>query len=257
MDKIIKSFLYIILFSTSAVFGQDYEKDYTTAVLWQQHAGEYRALCFQAYNYARLSLNEALEKRSEKPRCIVVDIDETLLDNAPQSAYAILSKKGFDLAEWKRWTSLAKADTVPGACSFLKYVASKKVQVFYVSNRDQSEKPATIENLKKFGFPDVDETHLLFRDSTSNKQARRDLIAQTHQIMLLIGDNLSDFSTVFYQEKDHVKATVERMAHLFGTLYIILPNPMYGDWEQALYRKDKRLTEEEKASLREQQLISF
>lgn len=231
-------------------YGQDYTRDLTQAVLWQQQSGEYRALCFQAYNAARLSLNEAIQRPSEKPRCIVVDIDETLLDNSPQSGQNVLTRRGFDLAEWKRWTNLAEADTVPGAFTFLKYAAKKNVEVFYISNRDQSELKATIENLDRYGFPYVDRSHLLFREDASNKQRRRNAVAAKYEISMLIGDNLSDFSTVFYQEAKEARLEVDRFAALFGTRYIILPNPMYGDWEQSLYPKQENLTEEEKASIR-------
>lgn len=237
------------LFVGTSVYGQEYHRDYTNAVLWQQQSGEYRALCFQAYNFARLSLDKVLKKKSKKPKCIVVDVDETLLDNSPQSGQTVRSKKSFDLAEWKRWTDMAIADTVPGACSFLQYAASKKVEVFYISNRDQSEIPATIDNLKRYGFPYVDTQHLLFRDTTSNKQPRRDLVSETHEIVMLAGDNLSDFSTVFYQEGKDAKTTVDQQAKRFGTEFIVLPNPMYGDWEQSLYPKGN-LTEEEKAEIR-------
>jgi len=246
--------LFILPFSGIC---QEYTKDLTNAVLWQQRSGEYRALCFQAYNAARFSLNEKIRSPGEKPRCIVVDIDETLLDNSPQSGQSVLKKIGFDLAEWKRWTNLAKADTVPGALSFLKYVAEKNIEVFYISNRDQSELNATIENLNRYGFPNVDRPHLLFREDTSNKQQRRDFVSDRYEITLLIGDNLSDFSTIFYQEGKETDSEVDRHASLFGVNYIILPNPMYGDWEQALYPKKKQLTEEEKAIIRLEKIKGY
>lgn len=247
----------LILFIFSAVKGQDYAHDNTNAILWQQQSGEYRALCFQSYNYARLSLEKHIKKRTKRPKCVVVDIDETLLDNSPQSGKSLLAGKGFELAEWKVWTGLAKADTVPGACSFLKYAASKKVEVFYVSNRDHSELKATIDNLNRFGFPNVNAAHMLFRDSTSNKQTRRDLISKTHTIIMLAGDNLSDFSTVFYQEGKDAKIEVDKLAGLFGVEYVLLPNPMYGDWEQSLYGQKKNLTEDEKAEIRKEKIITY
>jgi 5'-nucleotidase (lipoprotein e(P4) family) len=250
------SFL-LAFFILSFVNGQEHARDNTNAILWQQRSGEYRALCFQAYNYARVSLDKQMKRRSKKPRCVIVDIDETVLDNSPQSGKLLLKGKSFDLAEWKQWTDLERADTVPGACSFLKYAASKKVEVFYVSNRDQSELEPTMSNLNRFEFPFVDSTHMVFRDSTSNKQTRRDLIATTHHVLLLAGDNLSDFSTVFYQEDKNVKIEVDKLASLFGTEYIILPNPMYGDWEQSLYEKKRNLTENEKAEIRKEKIIAY
>ncbi|MEO6151031.1 MAG: HAD family acid phosphatase, partial [Mucilaginibacter sp.] len=106
------------------------------ALLYQQRAAEYRAVCFQAYNLARLRLDAALKIRGKKPLAIVTDIDETLLDNSPYDAARAIKNLDFDLPGWKAWTAKGIADTVPGAPSFLKYAASKGVTVFYITNRD-------------------------------------------------------------------------------------------------------------------------
>ncbi len=97
------------------------------ASLWQQRAAEYKALCFQAYNLAKLRLDEALAKPSAdaKPMAVVTDIDETLLDNSPYDAMRALNNQEYTLDTWKAWTAKAEADTVPGAPAFFKYAASK------------------------------------------------------------------------------------------------------------------------------------
>ena len=125
-------------------------RDFTNAVLWQQGSGEYRALAFQAYNYARLSLKEALwEQANSRPNCVIVDVDETVLDNSAFQGQQIKKGISYDPVDWTKWTSLAAADTVPGALSFLKFAASKGVETFYVTNRDQADYAATLKNLKK------------------------------------------------------------------------------------------------------------
>jgi 5'-nucleotidase (lipoprotein e(P4) family) len=93
--------------------------------LYQQRAAEYKALCFQAYNLARLRLDEALKHKGKKPLAVVTDIDETLLDNSPDDAVRAINNQEFDLKAWKQWTAKGIADTVPGAPSFFKYAASK------------------------------------------------------------------------------------------------------------------------------------
>lgn len=254
-------FLMIALFAfpvlVSAQKGAAPERDWTNAVLWQQYSGEYRALAFQAYNFARLSLKEALwEQSNGKPNCIIVDADETIIDNSRFQGHEIQNGASYVPAHWTEWTSKAMADTVPGALSFLKFAASKNVETFYITNRDEADRKATIENLKKLGFPYVDEAHVMTKSTTSDKQERRNKVLEKYNVLLLCGDNLSDFSNIFYREGKDTKEQVDANQHLFGTKFIVLPNPMYGDWEKLLYKEGK-FNEQEKAKQRLEKLKSY
>jgi 5'-nucleotidase (lipoprotein e(P4) family) len=225
-------------------------RDYTTAVAWEQHSGEYRALSFQAYNFARFSLDERLKTAGQtKKNCVIVDIDETVLDNSPFQGHEIKRGVIFDPKDWAAWTSLAAADTVPGALGFLKYAASQQVETFYITNRNQADYKATLNNLQRFGFPFADEAHLVVNTSTSDKEPRRQKVMEKYNVLLLCGDNLSDFSNVFYREGKNTKEEVDRAMKEFGTHFIVLPNPMYGDWEKLLY-KGTGASESEKAQQR-------
>lgn len=233
------------------------ERDWTNAVLWQQYSGEYRALAFQAYNFARLSLKEALwENQNGKPNCVIVDADETIIDNSRFQGYEIQHGASYVPAHWTEWTSKAMADTVPGALSFLKFAESKNVKVFYVTNRDEADRKGTVANLKALGFPNVEEEFIMLKSTTSDKQERRNKILEKYNVLLLCGDNLSDFSNVFYREGKDTNKEVDAHQHLFGTKFIVLPNPMYGDWEKLLYKEGK-FTEQEKAKQRLQKLKSY
>lgn len=215
-------------------------RDYTNAVLWQQHSGEYRALAFQAYNFARLSLIERLKEVSkDKKFCVVVDVDETVLDNSPFQGYEIKQGRSFDAKEWNDWTSKGIADTVPGALSFLNFAASQQVETFYITNRDTSEMKGTLYNLKTLGFPNADEAHILLKTNTSDKEPRRQAVLEKYHILLLCGDNLSDFSNIFYRSGKNTIEQVNAEKLNFGTRFIVLPNPMYGDWEKQFYKEDK------------------
>lgn len=253
-----KKYIFIIL--TLAPFfvkAQSTARDYTNAVLWQQNSGEYKALCFQAYNFARLSLKEALwADTSGKPNCVIVDIDETVLDNSRFQGHEIKKGLSYNPTDWTEWTNLAKADTVPGALAFLKFAASKNIETFYLSNRDEKDYAATLKNLQAFGFPYADDSHLLVSKGTSNKEPRRQKIAKTHNILMLCGDNLSDFSNVFYRENKNTTEQVNANQTLFGVKYIVLPNPMYGDWEKPLYQGEN-LNDKEKAKQRLERLKSY
>lgn len=233
------------------------ERDWTNAVLWQQTSGEYRALAFQAYNFARLSLKEALwEQANGKPNCVVVDADETIIDNSRFQGHELKKGVSYVPADWTQWTAMAAADTVPGALSFLKFAASKNVEVFYVTNRDEADRAGTMKNLRQLGFPYVDAAHVLLKETTSDKEPRRQKILEKYNILLLCGDNLSDFSNVFYREGKDTKEQVDAAQRLFGTKFIVLPNPMYGDWEKPLYKGDK-LSEQDRAAQRFERLKAY
>src|SRR5690606_14129090 len=100
-----------------------------------------------------------------------------------------------------------------------------------------------------FGFPNADEKHLLLNSATSDKEPRRSAIREQYNILLLCGDNLSDFSNVFYREGKNTRQEVDRAQQLFGTQFIVFPNPMYGDWEKQFNPK-KDLKEWERAEQR-------
>jgi 5'-nucleotidase (lipoprotein e(P4) family) len=232
-------------------------RDYTTAVLWQQHSGEYRALAFQAYNFAKLSLPARIaEVTNSKKNCVVVDVDETVLDNSPFQGYEIRNSKVYDDKDWLNWTSKGIADTVPGALSFLRYASTRQVETFYISNRGVAEMASTLKNLQDLGFPFADQAHLLFKTNTSDKEPRRQSVLQQYNILMLCGDNLSDFSNVFYREGRNTIEQVNAMKEVFGTRFVVLPNPMYGDWEKQFYGRGK-LTEAQKSAERLEALKTY
>ena len=204
--------------------------------LFQQRAAEYRALCFQAYNIARLRLEQALPNTEKLPPAIITDIDETILDNSPYAVHQALLGRDYDQLEWYNWSKLADADTLPGAPSFFKYAASRGVQIFYISNRSESEKMNTLLNLKKYNFPDADTIHLLFRQSTSSKESRRRQVMEHYKVLLLLGDNLGDFSDMFDKKTEDERTKNTNLNSMeFGDRFIVLPNPGYGDWESSFF----------------------
>jgi 5'-nucleotidase (lipoprotein e(P4) family) len=233
------------------------------AVLWTQTSGEARALAYQAFTLARMMLDRDLQvnRRSKLKRALVVDADETVLDNSRYQATLLKNRQNYDAQTWTDWVKRAEAEAIPGAVEFLRYAASRGVRVFYVTNRNLLEKEATATNLKKLGFPDVsDETLLVRTDAkTSSKEARRRTVEARFRIVLLMGDNLNDFAEVFQQSKTVADrlAAVERNKSQFGKRFIVLPNVMYGDWESAVYDYNFKLTEEEKAAKRRSRLKTY
>lgn len=228
------------------------------AVLWFQTAAEARALQYQAYNIARMMLDRDLtQTKTDRKRAVIVDIDETILNNSPYEGRAIRINRGYPY-EWDRWVDLAQAEAIPGSVDFLNYAVSHNVDVFYITNRKERDRKATLENLRQEGFPQADDEHLLTRAEESSKEARRQRIAQTHHIVLLLGDNLADFSHVFDRKSVQQRNNeVDRLKREFGTRFIILPNPIYGDWEDALYKYQTGLSDSVKNVRRKQALRGF
>lgn len=225
---------------------------------FQQKAAEYKVLCFQAYNIAKLRLDEARKEKSNKPLAVVTDIDETILDNSPNAVHQAFLGKGYETESWKEWTAMAKADTLAGSYNFFSYAASKGVTVFYVSNRSADEIKGTLKNLKTFNFPFADSTHILLKTDTSNKEPRRQQVLKKYHIALYLGDNLGDFSDVFDKKstEDRNKSTAA-IASKFGKKFIILPNFNYGGWENALLNNSYKWTPQQKDSIIKSKLKSY
>jgi 5'-nucleotidase (lipoprotein e(P4) family) len=141
------------------------------AVNWVQQSGEYRALTYQAFNLAKLNFDAAKSKNISRP-AIIVDIDETVLDNSAYQAGLLDSNKGYETTTWNQWIKAEKAKAVPGAVEFVNYVNKNGGKVFFVSNRNQKSvktsklndlETATINNLKAVGFTGVNENTILLK----------------------------------------------------------------------------------------------
>ncbi|WP_110686548.1 5'-nucleotidase, lipoprotein e(P4) family [Salinicola aestuarinus] len=229
------------------------------ATAWMQTSGEYAALSHQAFNLARLSLDRALAADSgERQPAIIVDVDETVLDNSPYQAWLIASGRHYESDTWNQWVEQASAQPMPGARDFLDYAASRGVEIFYVTNRRDGETDATLANLQRVGFPDADVEHFLPRTDASDKTERRQRVAASNWVVLLMGDNLGDFSAGFDRETAQARrAAVDAQANAFGARYIVLPNPAYGAWEGAIYGNDFSLDDAEKARARRDHLDAW
>ena len=221
------------------------------ASLYQQRAAEYKALCFQAYNMAKMRLDEAIKHHGKKPLAVVTDIDETLLDNSPYDAFRAVNNLDYDSKTWKQWTAKAICDTVPGAPSFFKYAASKGVTVFYITNREEDERAGTLKNLQLYHLPYTDNAHLFLKQDVSSKESRRQQVLKKYNIVLLCGDNLPDFDALYDNKpsEENRMTTTERLKKQFGSRYIVIPNPSYGDFEAALFNFNYKLTQAQKDSV--------
>ncbi|HOZ41518.1 MAG TPA: 5'-nucleotidase, lipoprotein e(P4) family [Flavobacteriales bacterium] len=208
------------------------------AVLWQHASAEYHRIAQQGYELARLRLAENLRVTDARPSAVIVDIDETVLDNSPYQLEAVAKGKPFDQATWLEWTTKASAKATPGALEFLKYADEQGCIIFYITNRDVRERAATLKNLQDLGFPDADVDHLLLMEGTSDKTERRARVASDHRIVLLVGDQLRDFDERFKDRTvDHGRPLVDTMTDTLSRYFVLLPNPMYGTYRDAVQGK--------------------
>lgn len=201
------------------------------AVIYQNASAEAYRLYQQGYELARLRLDQNLQRPHTLPPAVIVDIDETVLDNSPFQITAVKEGRTYDQAAWTAWCRMARAKALPGSVDFLVYANGKGCEVFYITNRNADERAATISNLHSNGFPSVDEAHVLVMDGSSDKTARRAAVSATHYVALLCGDQLTDFDQSL---KDRTtgdgKPHVDAMSDTLRNYFVLLPNPMYGVW---------------------------
>jgi 5'-nucleotidase (lipoprotein e(P4) family) len=228
------------------------------ATLFQQRSAEFRALSYQAFNLARIMLERDLrDDNVNSPRAIIVDIDETLLDNSPHSAKCIENQTSYP-DYWDEWCELGIAKALPGAVEFLRLARNYGVSIYYITNRREHLKEATMRNMRELGFPQIEDRHMMFRTAEAGKEKRRLAVARNHHISMLIGDNLNDFADVFENKSVEDRARVtDSLRFEFGRRFIVLPNAMYGDWEGALYNYNFAISDSAKMAIRRQWLESF
>lgn len=224
---------------------------------WYQTAGEVKALYHQGYNIGKLKLDTALAKGTEKKPAIVLDLDETVVDNSPYQAMTVKTGKGYPY-KWDEWIQQAKAEALPGAVSFLQYANEKGVSIYYISNRKQNQLDDTLQNLKKLNIPQADKDHVLLQGKDEKgKEKRRKQVTAQHEILLFFGDTLSDFTGFDEKSVQDRNQAVEDMHAAFGEKFIVFPNPMYGDWEASLYQYDFKKSDTEKDKIRKDALHAF
>ena len=222
------------------------------AVLFAQTSPEYAANNIQTYKMAAANIDKALKDKGwtaaleqkgnfdNKPAAIILDVDETVLDNSAFQARAIINGFSYPTG-WIEWGNEANAPAVAGVKEFLNYADSKGVSIFYVTNRVAELKKATKDNIIKLGLPfDQSINPLMMKGENSwgsDKTSRRQLISEDYRIILMAGDQITDFisleeSAVSIQKRLELS---NKYSDEWGTKWFMITNPMYGKWEGAIY----------------------
>jgi acid phosphatase len=239
--------------STCVASAQDNGVEQLNATLWMQTSPEYRAGTEQVYRLATeriaspgrgsAALEQAgvpQEQLARMPTAVVLDIDETVLDNTVYQARLIRDRAVYNTRTWGEWVVAGQAEAVPGAREFIAAARRLGHTVFYISNRDCTAPPgtpadpcpaktATMRNLMALGIdPVADPERMLLRGERpewASKTQRRAFIASNYRIVALVGDDLGDFvdPRVFAGDR-------ARLDWRFGVNWFVLPNPIYGSW---------------------------
>lgn len=231
--------------------GQRHTHENLNAVLWMQTAAEYRASAMQAYRLAQLQLDAALDDpvwtaTTEQtgdvrslPPAVILDLDETVIDNSPFQARQVQDSSAYSEDAWNRWVDERRAAAIPGAIEFLTYAKHRGVTPFYVTNRDHKIEDATRDVLAKLGAPVTTERDAVLTRhengwDASDKSSRRQLVAAQYRVLLLIGDNVEDFVSGTRASIADRAWLMQKYEAFWGRKWIVLPNPTYGSWEGAL-----------------------
>jgi 5'-nucleotidase (lipoprotein e(P4) family) len=226
------------------------------AVLWVQNSAEYKASARMVYANATRALDDAIKDKSwsalgqtgvaDRPLAVILDLDETAISNVPFEARSIRAGVTYSQLLWDEWVASASAPAIPGAAAFLETARKRSVTPFYITNRRSVESGKITENLNRIGFPVLtvlDEPgsttdNLLLRGdkkewSEGDKTPRREWVAQRYRVVLLLGDDLNDFISTTNKSEAERDDLVAQHGDDWGTRWFILPNPMYGSWQNA------------------------
>lgn len=253
--------VYLVFFLGLAGFAENLRTDeQLNGLAWVQTSPEYHVSTVQAFRLAERRVLDALADKKitaaleqtadyeELPPAVIVDVDETVLDNSPFQAQLVAAGKEFSPALWENWVQKARAEAIPGAKAFVDFLKEQGVSLFYVTNRKLEE--PTLKNIRAALDPDVTADRLLCkyeqRDWVSDKSSRRKEIAKTHRILLLMGDDYNDFASLGKIGAAERVAQAETHQEQWGRCWILISNPLYGHWERALYDYDFGLSRQEK-----------
>lgn len=260
MKKSFSAALLVLILASCQSTGQitDTSSNTLYSTLWIQTAAEYEALSYQAYNTSERLLPVAIEDSSwtasleqgdnfaSLPPAIILDLDETAIDNSFYEARVILDNTGFDPETWNSWVREMEAEAIKGAVKLTSDADEMGVSVFYITNRDAEVQEATEQNLRDLGFPVADGSVMSSGgrpDWTSAKTVRRKLVADDYRVLMLFGDDLNDFVPARGISIEERKQLAEEHSVKWGVKWFVLPNPNYGSWERALYTGDEETDE--------------
>lgn len=200
-------------------------------VRWVRESNEYIALCNQVYANAINKLKDTLSPNQyslnilHNNYAVVMDLDETVLDNSYYQVELYNKKEKYNPDSWDEWVLKEEAGLVPGTYEYIRFLRNNNIQIIFISNRMHKRLEETKNNMKKLGIYSSDDIYLLRIDKADKKTIRRAEIFnstgrmkdyKTFEIIQYLGDAIGDFE---FENLDR-----------FGLNQFVFPNPMYGKW---------------------------
>ena len=232
------------------------------SVLWVQTAAEYQANSYQTYNAAMLNIEAAIaddrwtaaieqtNDYSYLPPAVIFDLDETVLDNSEYQAQLLIDGADFQVSTWDQWLKMRKAQAIAGAIDFINFIQARGIEAIFITNRECRkrnnslsscpQKSDSVQNLYDLGITGIDSNNVLLKNEYSDwgneKQSRREYIMEKYRILMIFGDDLGDFMPDVKKNitPEKRKEMATNFRENWGTKWFILPNPMYGSWNQIL-----------------------
>lgn len=243
--------------ATSAVMPAD---DNLNAVAWSQLAIEHDLVYLQTFRDAQarlfgalhdpqwdaLSRHDRVAPLDQLKPAVILDIDETALDNSPYAARVIRGDSGLSDADWSAWCREARARALPGAVAFTRFAQQHGIAVIYLSNRASNLGAVTLANLRQAGFAVSGPEAFLglgmnvqaCKQVGSAKGCRRQWVARRYRVLMQFGDQLADFVDVPDNTAVGRDKVLAPYLAWIGTRWFMLPNPTYGAWESPLVHDD-------------------
>lgn len=233
--------------NTSFLKTETYEDGKAAGIQWLINSGEAKALRYQTYNIATERLKQLIkEHEGEENLAVILDIDETVLNNYYYLAKKFLGYDNFKDMSFSKWFREESSSLIEGAENFLDTANNLGVEIFYVTNRSYKIEEESINNLRFFNLPYSDKKHVLTASDTSDKVFRVDTIRENHNVLMYLGDNLGDFPEGVHDKSNEERSEiVDNIYEKFGTEYFIFPNTIYGDWDEATYNYDDSKSDRE------------
>jgi acid phosphatase len=250
--------------------------DNLNATAWLQQSAEADMAHRQTWRAAQSLLDEALADPAWDaltpadrvaplaglPPAVIVDVDETVLDNSPYQARLIRDDAEFNDATWNAWVDERRAGAVDGAAAFAREAAKRGVTMIYLTNREHAKSAATRANLEALGFPPASEAQFLglgvetpgCTPKGSDKGCRRQWVAQRYRVLMQMGDQLGDFFSITDNAPAARAAQLQGFDAWVGQRWFMLANPSYGSWEPALYGNDRTLSPEARRAAKREAL---
>jgi 5'-nucleotidase (lipoprotein e(P4) family) len=219
------SILFSLLFVSCAHKENPQERFYY-GTLYFQKSGEVKAHYLQVYNMASDVLKSKMRNFKGQRACVILDADETIMDNSPYQGWLYENNAVYTNETWDRWVRSGQAKLLPGVKDFFETMKQLGVTPYILTNRKSYLMDATLSNLSSLGIR-LEREQIMGRGKIHSKKERRAVVEKNCKVLLLIGDNLSDFNDDFASKR--VQGVFKNQRH-FGRDYFILPNPMYGDW---------------------------